>query len=185
MKRFLIAILAFQVLTVSTIQAQQVTLSLDSCRTLAIANNKELLIGNENIKAAHYQHKAAVTNYLPKVSLMAGYMRSQRQIQLLSDETKGKLEQLGTFATSTMDHLTTQAQAIAQQMPQLAPLIQSLSTAITPLGSVVSGFGPNIIDAFTTDNRNMFAGALTLIQPVFMGGKIAAYDKITRFAEQL
>ena len=40
--------------------AAQDVLSLDSCRTLAIANNKELLIGRTKIKAAHYQRKAAI-----------------------------------------------------------------------------------------------------------------------------
>ena len=43
--------------------AQEV-LSLDSCRSLAIANNKELLISQEKINSAHYQRKAAFTNYL-------------------------------------------------------------------------------------------------------------------------
>ena len=38
--------------------AAQDVLSLDSCRTLAIANNKELLIGRTKIEAAHYQRKA-------------------------------------------------------------------------------------------------------------------------------
>ena len=47
--------------------AQEV-LSLDSCRALAIANNKELLISQEKINAAHYQKKAAFTNYLPNIS---------------------------------------------------------------------------------------------------------------------
>ncbi len=47
--------------------AAQDVLSLDSCRTLAIANNKELLIGRTKIKAAHYQRKAAFTNYLPSI----------------------------------------------------------------------------------------------------------------------
>lgn len=44
--------------------AAQDVLSLDSCRTLAIANNKELLIGRTKIEAAHYQRKAAFTNYI-------------------------------------------------------------------------------------------------------------------------
>ena len=39
--------------------AQRV-LSLDSCRALAIANNKDLLISQEKIRAAHYQKKAPV-----------------------------------------------------------------------------------------------------------------------------
>ena len=42
-----------------------------------------------------------------------------------------------------------------------------------------------LVDALHTDTRNMYAGAVTLTQPIFMGGKIAAYNKITRYAEQL
>ena len=186
MKKILTAVLMMQTILAGTVHAQEITLSLDSCRSLAITNNKELLIANENINSAHYQHKAAVTNYLPKVNLQAGYMRSQRQVQLLSDETKTKLNNLGSTAGAMLGQtLGAQAQAIAQQMPQLAPLIQSLSTSIAPLGESLNAIGAGIVDAFTTDNRNMFAGALTLIQPIFMGGKIAAYDKITRYAEQL
>lgn len=45
--------------------AAQDVLSLDSCRTLAIANNKELLIGRTKIEAAHYQRKAAFTTICP------------------------------------------------------------------------------------------------------------------------
>ena len=40
-------------------------------------------------------------------------------------------------------------------------------------------------DAFRTDTRNMYAGALTLTQPLYMGGKIRAYNKITGYAEEL
>ena len=50
-----------------SVGAQEV-LSLDSCRALAIANNKELLISQEKINSAHYQRKAAFTNYLPDIS---------------------------------------------------------------------------------------------------------------------
>ena len=186
MKRIFIAVLMFHAFLTGNLQAQQPTLSLDSCRTLAIANNKELLMSQENINAARYQHKAAVTNYLPKVSLQAGYVRSQRQVELLSDENKAKLNNLGNTVTGMLQSgLGAQAQAIAQLMPQMAPLIQSLSTSIAPLGEALNAAGAGVVNALNTDNRNMFAGALTLIQPIFMGGKIAAYDKITRYAEQL
>ena len=183
MKKLLL--FGFFALTVGSTQAQSVYLSLDSCRNLAIANNKELLISQENINAARYQHKAAVTNYLPKVSLTAGYVRSQRQVQLLNEETREKLGQMPTMVSALQSELQAKAQAMAQAMPQLAPLIQSLSTTLAPIGTALTNVGPNILEAFNTDNRNMFGGALTLLQPVFMGGKIAAYDKITRYAEQL
>ena len=53
MKKLLL--FGFFALTVGSTQAQSVYLSLDSCRNLAIANNKELLISQENINAARYQ----------------------------------------------------------------------------------------------------------------------------------
>jgi outer membrane protein TolC len=38
---------------------------------------------------------------------------------------------------------------------------------------------------FEMDIHNVFVGNLSLVQPIFMGGKIAAYNKITRYAEEL
>ena len=40
-------------------------------------------------------------------------------------------------------------------------------------------------EAMTYDIHNVFAGAITLSQPVYMGGKIVAMNKITKFAEEL
>ena len=45
--------------------------------------------------------------------------------------------------------------------------------------------GSSIVDAFRTDTRNVYAGAITLTQPLYMGGKIRAYNKITKYAEEL
>ena len=76
----------------------QEALSLDSCRALAISNNKELLISQEKINAAHYQRKAAFTNYLPNISASGGYMRSQKELSILSDAQKGALSGLDRYS---------------------------------------------------------------------------------------
>lgn len=177
MKR-LVSITLFAGITFS-LQAQ-IALTLDSCRALAMENNKELLIGQEKIKAAHYQNKAAFTNYLPKLSATGTYIRNQKEISILNDEQKAGLSQLGTT-------VGTQVKGFAQQLavahPELAPLIASLGNfdIATPLNAA----GNSIVDAFRTDTRNMYAGAITLTQPLYMGGKIRAYNKITQYAEEL
>ena len=177
MKR-LVSITLFAGITFS-LQAQ-IALTLDSCRALAMENNKELLIGQEKIKAAHYQNKAAFTNYLPKLSATGTYIRNQKEISILNDEQKAGLSQLGTT-------VGTQVKGFAQQLavahPELAPLIASLGNfdIATPLNAA----GNSIVGAFRTDTRNMYAGAITLTQPLYMGGKIRAYNKITQYAEEL
>ena len=165
--------------------AQQV-LSLDSCRALAIANNKELLISQEKINAAHYQRKAAFTNYLPDISATGGYMRSQKEISLLSDAQKGALSSVGTQVSGVMQSgiqgMLTQYPQLTQN-PQFMALIQALGNI--DIASPLNGLGNSLVDAFRTDTRNMYAGAITLTQPLYMGGKIRAYNKITRYAEEL
>lgn len=183
MKKFLYFIwLAFLTLPM----AAQEVLSLDSCRALAIANNKELLISREKINAAHYQKKAAFTNYLPNISATGGYMRNQKEFSLLSDAQKGALGSVGTQVSGALQNGI--AGMLAQnpqlmQNPQFMAIVQSLGSIdiATPLNSL----GNSLVDAFRTDTRNMYAGALTLTQPLYMGGKIRAYNKITKYAEEL
>ena len=179
MKRFLSLILLAGI----TINGfSQRILSLDSCRNLAIQNNKELRIAQEKINAAHYNKKAAFTNYLPKFDVMATYMRTQKEISLLSDEQKNSISNIGT---ATGAQLQQQFQQIAAANPMLIPLLEPLQGMIPGLTAGLNGVGQGIVDAFHTDTRNMFAGAATLTQPLFMGGKIIAYNKITKYAEQL
>lgn len=131
--------------------AADAPLSLDSCRTLAVDNNKELRSSEMEMRAAYYNRKSAFTNYLPKVSATGIYMHTGKELSLLSDEQKSTLSGLGT----------------ALQMP-----------ALNPVGQV-------LVDALRTDTRNMAGAAVMLTQPLYMGGKIRAYNKITRYAEMI
>ncbi len=49
----------------------------------------------------------------------------------------------------------------------------------------VNAIGAEIDKAFELDIKNMFVGAISLQQPVFMGGKIVNANKMARLAEEL
>ncbi len=159
--------------------SSQETLSLDSCRSLAIANNKNLLISNEKITSAYNGRKAAFTNYLPNISAVGSYMRNQKEISLLSNNQKGALNNLGTTANAGFQEF---AHSAGELLPGLEPIISSLGNSLV---DPINGVGNSLVDALRTDTRNIFAGAITLTQPIYMGGKIRAYNKITRYAEEL
>ena len=167
----------FFLLTTPFSLKSQGILSLDSCRALAIADNKELLISGEKINAAHYQKKAAFTNYLPNFSATGAYMRNQKEFSLLNNDQKTALSGLGTSVSGPLQQA---AQVIGQLHPELAPMLSQLGGAIVP---ALNEAGTAIVDAFRTDTRNVYAGAITLTQPLYMGGKIRAYNKITKYAE--
>ena len=174
-KLFLLTIL----LSLTFIVKAQSFLSLDSCRALARANNKDLLISNEKINAAHYQHKATFTNYLPSFSATGTYMRNQKEFSLLNNDQKAALSGLGTNLAGPLQQA---AGIIAQLHPEIASQIPALGASLT---SAFNEAGSSLVDALRTDTRNVYAGAITLTQPLYMGGKIRAYNKITKYAEEL
>ena len=133
--------------------------SLDSLRARAVSNNKSLLMAGQKKVAAHYTRKPAATNYLPKISATGAYMYTSRELSLLSDEQKQTLSNIGT--------------GLSAMVPNLAPMS-------TQLNSV----GQGLVDALHTDTRNAGVVAVMLTQPIYMGGKIRAYNKITQYAEQ-
>ncbi len=176
-------ILLFTVIAgIGSTTANAQTLSLDSCRALALKNNKTLAISRTKVEMAQYERRSAQTNYLPKVSLTAGYLRSSEEISLLNDRQKGALTGLGTNLSGQLGQA---AQQIIQTHPDLAPLVQQMGQYLPGLGETLNGVGQHIADAFRTDNRNMTVGAIMLTQPLYMSGKIQAYDRITRYAESI
>lgn len=165
--------------------AQQV-LTLDSCRMLALRNNKELAQSKAKIDKATWDIKAAHTNYLPKLSLTAGYMRSGSEISLLSDKQKAGLNNLGSNVMSQYGgNFATIAQDIVTKYPDLAPLVQQVSGSLPQMAQAGNQFGKGITDALRTDTRNLTAGMILLTQPLYMGGKIKAYENITKYQKTL
>ena len=80
-----------------------------------------------------------------------------------SDEQKNSISNIGT---ATGAQLQQQFQQIAAANPILSSLLEPLQGMIPGLTAGLNGVGQNLVDAFRTDTRNMFAGAATLTQPL-------------------
>lgn len=145
--------------------------SLDSCRNMALSNNKAMQIAKERIKAAEYQKKEAFSAYLPGFDFTGTYMYNQKELSLLSGD-----QMLPTMsfnpATGTYGYnIVTQPDGTPLTTPDGQPVPSQV--ALIPKS------------ALTYDIHNVFAGAVTLTQPLFMGGKIIAMNKMADYAREL
>ena len=225
MNRLRSLVLAVALLCATVVSAQ--VLSLDSCRALALRNNKELKMSALKQEAAYWQHKSVRTNYLPKISAVGTYQRTSKEMSLLNKEQKQAISNMGTTLSGAVGQGVQQGmaafhqqlanlpsspefqallqnpefQAVMAENPHLvsllanptllqqmaAPFLSQASTAfngmLTSMAQMVNGAGQSIVDAFRTDTRNMTGAAVLLTQPLYMGGKIRAYDRITRLAQ--
>ncbi|MCM1310498.1 MAG: TolC family protein [Bacteroides sp.] len=168
-----------------TLGASADILTLEQCRELALENNKTLQMASAEKRAAYYQRKSAFTNYLPKINAAGGYMFTSREISLLNDEQKESLPHMGDGLASGIQ----QALGAIMQNPQLAPILSGLQQThvgqlVQGIKQQINGVGQSLVDALDTDTRNAAALTLQLTQPIYMGGKIVAYNKIAKLAEQ-
>ena len=172
--------------------AQQ-TWTLEQCREMAVENNKTLKQAETKIEMAGYDRKIAFANYLPNISATGAYIYNANDIALVSDGTSQKLQNMGTlihtqaqsFTESLMTAIKSNPAAAAEYMK--SPMWQTVLGALsqTDMSQTINALGKEIDDAFHPDLQNVFAGAVTLQQPVFMGGKIVAANRIAKLAEEL
>ena len=161
------------------VNAQQL-LTLDSCRALALKNNKQLGVSRVRQEVTANLRRSARTKYLPHVSALGAYEWTSRPVSLLSDDQKTTLSSMGSSAGAA---LTSKLSPYASILP---PALQSsLMTDLSALTTKIDQTGQGIVDAFDTDTRHLFAGAVMVTQPVFMGGAIVAMNKMADISEQM
>ena len=187
--------------TVGAIQpatAQRI-LSLDSCRAMALRNNKQLGIARLKQDVAANIRKSARTKYLPHVSAIGTYQFTSEEVSLLNDEQKTALSSLGTGLTSGLKSgMASQMPGLMQQVAGLVdtdklPAFQQLAgglqqKATQGIGALEQGLnakGQEIVDAFHTDTRHIWAGSILLTQPIFLGGAIVAMNKLADLGEEM
>lgn len=159
--RMKIGLMILLLVGVTTAYGQNV-MSLEECRRLAMENNKKLKMADEQIKSAQAKKQEAFTKYLPGIDAMGTYMRNQKEINLLSEDA-------------------------------LLPVLQFDGTTYKPNVLGLSPDGKPIYDkvallpkeAMTVDDRNTAVLQVGLTQPIYMGGKIRAYNQLAGLSEKL
>lgn len=171
----------------------QRTLTLDECRDLALQSSHELEQAATKMDMAKYDKRIAFANYFPNISATGTYMHNSRNISLVSDEMSAALTSMGTTVqgqiNNTMQELTqaimSNPKAAAEYL--MSPLWQTVlgSLSKTDVSEVLNAIGTQIDDALHLDTKDMFAGAVSLQQPIFVGGKIINANKIAALAQEL
>lgn len=172
MKRHpLFSAIAIGLCAIFTANAQE-AVTLDSCRQMALHSNKTLMISRQSIKKAGYQKDEAFAAYLPGIDFAGGYMYNQRKIAIFGSD---QLLPTKSFDPATGKYEFNLVTDPATGMPIKGPDGQYVPSEVALIPK----------SAMEYDIHNVAFGAITLTQPVYMGGKIVAMNKITRDAELL
>lgn len=146
--------------------------SLDSCRVMALHNNKQLSISREQIKKSQYQNRESFAAYLPAIDFAGGYAYNQKNLSIFDSD---QMLPTKSFSLATGQYEYNLVKNPVTGEPIKGPNGQYVPETVALIPK----------EAMTYDIHNVFFGAVTITQPVFMGGKIVAMNRITKYAENL
>lgn len=164
-------IVLFGVVIESMIQIQG-AVSLDSCRAMALRNNKQMLINATRIEGAEYQREVARAAYFPSIDFVGGYTYNQKELSIFDSD---QMLPVKTFNPATGSYEF----AIAKNPITGEPITSPDGRPVPQEVALIPK------EAMTYNTHNLFFGALTLTQPVYMGGKIKALNRITEYSTQM
>lgn len=165
-------LLTIAVMAASAFGANAMTVSLDSCRAMALSNNKNLRMKAEAVRQAGYQKDEAFAAYLPALDFAGGYMYNQKNLSIFDSDQRLPVQ---TFDLKTQSYQYNLVKNPVTGEPIKGPGGQYIPEQVALIPK----------EAMEFDIHNVFFGAITLTQPIFMGGKIVAMNKITGYAEEL
>lgn len=180
----LASFLLFSFVLTSLANAQQV-LTLDQCRNRALEANKGLKMADEKRNETLNLQRAALWQMLPKISVNGGYTWMEKSVNLLSDEQKERINNIGN---TVQDRLDAAIREETSSVPIVGPVVGDVISNLvnnSNLSSTLNDFGREITSGFETDTRNTLFGLASVTQPVYMGGKLMALYKSARLLNNL
>ena len=148
------------------------TVSLDSCRRMALRYNKQLRMTDRSIESAGYLHDVAKAAYLPKLDLGLTYAYNTGTVNLLKADAYLPTLSFDPATGSYKPNVVVGADGKPVVNPKTGEPVFS-EVAMIPKS------------AMSFNTHQVMGGAITLTQPVYMGGEIRAMDAITGYARKL
>jgi outer membrane protein len=167
------------------LHAQKV-LTLADCRQLATSHNKTLQMAKHKVDAAESLRKAAQTQYLPNISANGGYIRNQKNLSLLGEDQY--LPIYNYDASGNVSYSNSCYNGWTVVNGSAVPLDannQPFDPKTNPEKILWKSKAYIPKDAFELDIKNIFVGGITLTQPLYLGGKIRALNRIAESGKKL
>lgn len=179
-------------------QAANTPLTLEQCRKMALEHNKGVQISAAKVEAADAIQKAAKAHYYPNISFTATYLRTNNELQLLSEDkmlpigvkygdgsfgpSLPKLNADGTISSESLNNKWT----IINGTP--APLDKNgkpFNPKENPEKLDWKNYAFLPADQTRVEHKNYYLGMVSLIQPVYLGGKVREMNKVAGYAKEV
>ena len=171
-----------------SIQAGDTLLTnLDACRDMALHAGASAKANHEAVLAAEYNRKAALAAMFPRLSANAGYMWNSKDAHFVANQAQF------SFGTATVAEDGTASFTWSDNSVMGKIESQVAGTALeTPVKNISADIEQHIADAYkyvydaaTVDLTHVVVAQATVMQPIYVGGRLVQTYKIAQATENI
>jgi len=156
----------------------QTTLTLEQARQQALENNKTLNVDRLKVDKQRHDSKAIYSNFFPNISANA--------IDLYSTGSSSFHFNIEDMFANGIQAVQTAAGEVITKLNSVSPELAAQALQYMAQGeAIVKEFMTIPDDYFKFKFGNVFTGGISLVEPLYMGGKINTGYKMSRLGEQL
>lgn len=179
-------IIALFLLLAAATGSAQSTLTLQECREQALKANHDIRMAEEKLAMADDLQKVSLSQFFPRATANGTCLWNSRNVQLLSDEQQNRINSAGTGAMDDLVNNTLSGlfARIAQFDPSLAEQLEQ-NLLQSDLASYLNTQGQSITQTLDMDLTAIYAGAVIVTQPLYLGGKLRAAYRTARLYDEM
>lgn len=183
--KFICVVVLMVLCGVPASQSQE-RLTLDECHELALRNSNSLKVADEKYAATEDLRKMALSQFFPKLSATGAAVWNEKSVSLLSDEQKERINNMGTSAQDMVSDAIIDYVHDATGFSN-ADIEADFRNRVREgrMGEELNSVGHEITSAMEFDLRQIYAGTVTMTQPIYLGGKLIAAYKTASLAREL
>ena len=167
--------------------ADTLVTTLPDCRDMALSASSSAKMKQEALLAAEYNRKAALAAMFPRISANAGYMWNSKDAHLISNEAAFSFGTATIAPDGNASFSWSDASAFGRLQNQVAGTIleQPVKTFSDDIAQHIADAYKYVYDAATVDLTHVVVAQATVMQPIYVGGRLIQSYKIAQAAENM
>lgn len=161
--------------------------TLQACRDMALSAGSSSKAKQEAVLAAEYNRKAALAAMFPRLSANAGYMWNSKNAHFVSNNAAFSFGTANVAADGSATFTWNSGSAFSSLQSQVAGTIldQPIQDLSDKIGQHIADAYKYVYDAATLDLTHVVVAQATVMQPIYVGGRLVQMYKIAQASENM
>lgn len=180
-------VLSLLCIHISASAADTLVTTLPLCRDMALSAGSSSKAKQEALLAAQYNRKAALAAMFPRISANAGYMWNSKDAHFIGNEATFSFgtATVAENGTPSFEWSSTSAVATVQKWAAGTILEQPIQNLSDQISQHIAEAYKYVYDAATVDLTHVVVAQATVMQPIYVGGRLIQSYKIAQAAENM